>query len=216
MDSLQEALIAIEKLRDYHPKFTPRHVYGSGSRKLFPEKEHSNPSNRASRDVTLPSSRSLLDRGPDHNDGVDGDIEDGDRTVVGTLGGENTIGWKGKGKRKDQLSRTETRDRKYHRQGTLGFNAKEDTETYPSGSRPPSPSGITPFAEHRYPPTLRYGSPRASVDGSHEGGDTLAQAAKAIKSVVLHDARNIKGKSEGLASAAWNVNSAHEAKVRSQ
>lgn len=212
MDSLQDALIVIEKLRDYRPKFTSRHPYGLSSRNVSSEQEHFNSLNRASHDPSLPSSHSPLGHG--RGDGEDGDIEDGDHAVLSASSKKRTIGWKGKGKKKDQFSWTEMRGRQHHKQYQDDTNAEETIEMYPSSSRPVSPSVVTPFAEHRYPPTPKYGSPRASLDGSHEDADTLVQAAKAIKHVVLHDARNIKGKSEGLASAAWNVSSAHEAKVR--
>ena len=61
---------------------------------------------------------------------------------------------------------------------------------------------------HRYPPSQ---SPRTSVDGVEA---TVKHAANVIKHAVLHDARNLSGKSGGdLGSLSWNVNSAHEAKV---
>lgn len=59
---------------------------------------------------------------------------------------------------------------------------------------------------HRYPPSH---SPRGSVDGVEA---TVKHAANVIKHAVLHDARNLRGKSD-LGSLSWNVNSAHEAKV---
>jgi len=41
----------------------------------------------------------------------------------------------------------------------------------------------------------------------------VRQAAKVFKHAVLHDARNLSGKAGALGGLAWNVNSAHEAKV---
>lgn len=44
--------------------------------------------------------------------------------------------------------------------------------------------------------------------------EVIKQAAKVIKNAVLHDARNIRGANDSEAAGlAWNVNSAHEAKV---
>jgi hypothetical protein len=57
---------------------------------------------------------------------------------------------------------------------------------------------------HRYPP---------SRSNSPDPDATLTQAAKAIKSTLLHDARNIKGKDENLGALVWNVSSTAEAKV---
>jgi hypothetical protein len=133
-------------------------------------------------------------------------VEDGDRTLVGK---KSAFSWKGKGKGKKP-------DRSSWMGAKQGMN-DSPVDTVEMGTRPATLSGL-PFSEngspHRYPPTPRHGSPRPSMDASNEGGDTLLQAAKVIKSAVLHDARNIQGKSEGLASMAWNVSSAHEAKVR--
>ena len=56
-------------------------------------------------------------------------------------------------------------------------------------SRPMTPSGL-----HRYPPVTGTPGPQHSTDGSDmNAGETIAQAAKAPKNAVLHDARNIKG-----------------------
>ncbi|KAJ7124777.1 Mechanosensitive ion channel-domain-containing protein [Mycena crocata] len=76
------------------------------------------------------------------------------------------------------------------------------------GSRPMTPTGrpLSTISEdhspHRYPPSR----------GDHANDATLVgTAAKALKSVVLHDARNIKGK-DATNGMQWNVSSAHEAK----
>ena len=39
------------------------------------------------------------------------------------------------------------------------------------------------------------------------------KAANMLKHAVLHDARNLSGKAGDFGALAWNVNSAHEAKV---
>jgi hypothetical protein len=54
-------------------------------------------------------------------------------------------------------------------------------------------------------------SPKASVD---DHSDTVfKQATRVLKNTVLHDARNLRSRTERL--AGWDVNSAHEAKVHS-
>ncbi|KAJ7688349.1 Mechanosensitive ion channel-domain-containing protein [Mycena rosella] len=76
-----------------------------------------------------------------------------------------------------------------------------------SESRPitPTPRPLSTIGEdnspHRYPPSR----------GDHEDDTLVGAAAKALKTAVLHDARNIKGK-DATAGMQWNVNSAHEAK----
>ncbi|KAJ3760988.1 Mechanosensitive ion channel-domain-containing protein [Lentinula raphanica] len=74
-------------------------------------------------------------------------------------------------------------------------------------NRAASPAGISPsetggrITPHRYPPgsELNTASPRPSIDSNHGAGDTLAAAAKVLKSAVLHDARNIGGDSDQIA-----------------
>ncbi|KDQ12033.1 hypothetical protein BOTBODRAFT_34893 [Botryobasidium botryosum FD-172 SS1] len=72
--------------------------------------------------------------------------------------------------------------------------------------------------QHTYPPqdTTRT---RWSRQNSAEDGGALvsatAKAAKALKSAVLHDARNVKGKADSAGDASvmgFKINSAHEAK----
>lgn len=72
--------------------------------------------------------------------------------------------------------------------------------------------------QHTYPPTSGRGSPdltKGSVDGSAEDGAVLANAAKALKTAILHDARNIKGKDTTEADVSFTITSPHEAKVPS-
>ncbi|KAI0722160.1 Mechanosensitive ion channel-domain-containing protein [Cerioporus squamosus] len=79
--------------------------------------------------------------------------------------------------------------------------------------------------QHRYPPSPLAGSPANT--GSPAGGSrrrssdsddpavviqAATQAAKALKTAMLHDARNIQGKDEELNGLVWNVSSSHEAK----
>lgn len=89
----------------------------------------------------------------------------------------------------------------------------------PSPSRPVTPSNLHPNAgkdSYRYPPSNRSRTPsrRNSNDGGESEEALVVTAAKVLKTAVLHDARNIKGKDSGMKGGLiWNVNSAHEAKV---
>lgn len=77
-----------------------------------------------------------------------------------------------------------------------------------------TPTGLGGGAQaHTYPPDAR-----PSVDAQStnpDDGQVLAQAAKALKMAVLHDARNIKGKDTTEAEVSFTITSPHEAKVRS-
>ena len=71
--------------------------------------------------------------------------------------------------------------------------------------------------EHTYPPaqspnTSGAGTPSRKSSEDQEG--VVLHAAKALKTAVLHDARNIVGKGdEEEISLGWSVSSTHEAKV---
>lgn len=109
---------------------------------------------------------------------------------------------KGKHKRKDSKALA-----------SLASPVSESSDPYqsigpsPLASRPMTPSnlGNGESSPHRYPPS-RGGSPE------HDADATIKHAAKAIKSTLLHDARNIKGKDKDLSSMVWDVNSTTEAK----
>ncbi|KAF9268280.1 hypothetical protein L218DRAFT_1073600 [Marasmius fiardii PR-910] len=93
----------------------------------------------------------------------------------------------------------------------LSLPADESPESSPQDA---TPTGHTPILEHRYPPSLGHdhytGSPigssrlPASAHGTpprnpryaEDAAETLAAAAKALKTAVFHDARNIKGENE--------------------
>jgi hypothetical protein len=77
------------------------------------------------------------------------------------------------------------------------------TEFTPSSQEHLNPQGystVTPIS-----------SPRTSLDGHSE--TVLKQAARVLKNTVMHDPRNLRGRSEKL--SEWDINSAHEAKVYS-
>ncbi|TFK43314.1 Mechanosensitive ion channel-domain-containing protein [Crucibulum laeve] len=215
VEAVEEALGVIEKLRDYRPKFhTPRsgtRTPAFGFMTPFSEKDHFNYLSGALRDATPPPSRSHARFASDDAD--DADVEDADRTMVNPKSkkGKNRHSWFGSGENKPLKSGTSSTDEYVQKRGI-----DNDIELMPpssvSTSRPGTPSQFNP---HRYPPSPK-GSPRQSVDThtpSGEGGDTLVQAAKAIKNAILHDARNIGGNDDSDAAAlSWNVGSSKEAK----
>lgn len=69
---------------------------------------------------------------------------------------------------------------------------------------------------HQYPPTPRRRKWRvheSSGSTSPSAGEALGTAARALKTAVLHDARNIEGRdAAGLGGLAWGVSSSSEAK----
>ncbi|EGO01583.1 hypothetical protein SERLA73DRAFT_85328 [Serpula lacrymans var. lacrymans S7.3] len=194
IEEVKKALHAIEKLRNYRPKATSRHHHRSGGGHSqmfssfgfpspFSEKEHFN----------LLNSRLRADS-PDASRGRDGD-DDGDD--------EGTKGKKAKGKHKKPTTRV------YHNlnESTVGTPMSE----LPSATRTP-PALHSPKdkdSPHKYPPTP---GRRRSFDPHEESEAAFMQAARAIKTAVLHDARGIKGGNDELGGLTFSVNSAHEAK----
>jgi hypothetical protein len=206
VSSIRESVRVIEILRDYRPKF--RHIgHGSGTRTPifgmvgapFSEKEHFRWLSGA---LKASTPAATIARHSEDADGEEGDIEDEDGRV-GNKGKQA----KGKGKKK-YGSRQDS--------PTPGNTLNNVEATDPSTpSRPITPHGTYLQASnspHRYPPT---GTSVEDHSMDAEGDTTLVHsAAKALKTAVLHDARNIQGKGdENIAVLPWNVESAHEAKV---
>ncbi|KAF9452011.1 hypothetical protein P691DRAFT_661968 [Macrolepiota fuliginosa MF-IS2] len=202
--SLGEALDVIEKLRDYRP------VRPTGGKPLgLSDKEHAKRLSQALKGVTPPQS----------SHGHSGDGNDGDISELDNVATLVHHGRKKKGRRswfdfgpKDG-SAEEVLASPQSESPECSDNVLEEVELKQpippvSDSRPMTPSNLNP---HRYPPQTA-GSSNGSVDeGTLEGG--IKQAARVIRSAVLHDARNIKGTNdEDLAQLTWNVSSSHEAK----
>ncbi|KAF8165120.1 Mechanosensitive ion channel-domain-containing protein [Crassisporium funariophilum] len=227
IEAVETTLIVIEKLRAYRPKL-PTHtphksgtrtpVFGSLGFSTFSDKQHFTLLSGALRTAaaTPPASRGI--RTARHEDGEEGDEEDADRTLVDPWSrkangkAKNRLSWfggaSGNPSRQDTGS-TDAHEREKRRSGD------EDIEMTPAvpagvhGSNTMTPSQLNP---HRYPPpSPRTGSPRASVD-TPSSDAAFKTVAKAIKSAVLHDARNISGKDDVIGGLSWDVNSAHEAK----
>jgi hypothetical protein len=198
-------LSVIETLRKHQPKSKQHSAKSSGTRTPvfwfgsggggggtpFNEKEHYNFLSGALKRAATPTPH--VD-----SEGEDGDVEDGD-------GGRSKK--KKKGKQKRSVGPVE----KEHSGNTLSNTVKSEVP-----STPATPSGLNKNhhatdSTHRYPPS---GSTTPARRNSWDEGDTtLITAAKVLKTAVLHDARNIKGKDAGLKPLAWNVNSSREAHV---
>ncbi|KIK65665.1 hypothetical protein GYMLUDRAFT_159395 [Collybiopsis luxurians FD-317 M1] len=203
LESVQTALKVIEQLRNYRPK---HHNFGrqsagrsSGWGWGTPVLEKAGFGFTKSGHSKHNTSFSQNHR-PRSDDGTDTDHEFDERTVVGnsrksTLSsfrfGSHTKG-------KKRLSAIPASSPSGFGDHELGVFSEAHDSPSPS-SRPLTPSTGAPFISsplsppgpHRYPPGSD--SPRPSIESSAGAGETLAAAAKALRSAVLHDARNIRG-----------------------
>ena len=86
-----------------------------------------------------------------------------------------------------------------------------------TGADPNTPS-VSVASAHSYPPTPLSGAntptKRRNSHGTDEGGAAavVTQAAKALKTAVLHDARNLRGKDGADRALVWDVTNSAEAK----
>ncbi|KAF8305933.1 hypothetical protein DL93DRAFT_2181438 [Clavulina sp. PMI_390] len=205
LNDVNKALKVFDHLKDYRPKTRRRTPGASTSMAAYTadtDGEHdSDYFSRSAKPKPMPR--------PKRHGTLSPEREYSDRDDSGTE----------KKKRRTGPSRTNSQDfntaaaRAPRRQGT--------NDSYsPRGrhhSRGGSPAGSGSNSPHTYPPTsdahLQAGgngnrrSARNSTDGQ-----ILATAAKALKTVVLHDARNIKGKDTTDADASFTITSPHEAK----
>ncbi|KAG1857229.1 Mechanosensitive ion channel-domain-containing protein [Suillus tomentosus] len=190
LDGVKKALRVIEALRNYKPKSSARHKSNSSHPMLatftglnpFSDKEHYN---------TLSSRLRSESSAP--SEGGEADVEDGAKQK------------KNKGKGKHQ-----------QRKSTI-ITASEDLESSSTTPEQSASIATTPVPHpsvdnnmtHKYPPTPS--GPR-SVDPHTEDPTIVVQAAKALKTAVLHDARNIKGATDELEALVFSASSTHEAK----
>ncbi|KAJ6627437.1 hypothetical protein B0H10DRAFT_1779807 [Mycena sp. CBHHK59/15] len=181
IDAVQETLLVVEKLREYHPRERPRSgaahrsglrtpLFGSALAPPALDKEHFSFLSKKLRD----HKRALPDADADsESDG--GSVRKGKKPKR-----------KGKARGGDEAHELDLR------------------QPSAASSRPATPPPLPQSADaspHRYPPSR----------GEANDATLVGAAAKVLKTAVLHDARNIKGKDDA-AGMQWNVNSAHEAK----
>lgn len=221
IEFVEKALGVIEKLSRYRPKHTRdrsgfRTPTGfSGLSTPLSQKQHYNLLSKALRNATPysrpgtppPNVTAPPSRGEPFSTG-DLTLDELDRKLVEQ---RNIVAQKAPWFNQDPVAKTKVKDG----QAPPYPDRSEEVNgfTYPRSVFSPE---TTP-PNHTYPPRyqpseFRTHSPRPSVDGVEA---PLKQAAKAIKTAVLHDARNILAKDEetDFASMSWNVNSSHEAKV---
>lgn len=192
LQELKVGLRVIEQLRTFKPKH--RHAKSSSHAPMFSMLGFMTPFSGEKEPIGSHANRQHSSPADTTDDADDAD----DEHVV--------KGRKGKGKRKLRESKTFEQ-----------MVEKTPTETpaseYPSPaacvSDTDSPHGV-PGTPHRYPPTpVRRLS---GTDQQHEDFNPAVQAARVLKSAVLHDARNIKGNNYDLSKLVSSVNTAQEAK----
>ncbi|KAK7054887.1 hypothetical protein VNI00_003350 [Paramarasmius palmivorus] len=216
LDDLTGALKTIEKLRDYRPKFSSRGT--PRPRSGFRTPLFGTPV--IERDHFQWKSTSTA-----HDEGDDADVEDADKTVVGSSRKSTMMSGKDKGKKANRSSwllmsgrrqatdeisptgstphfasgnhvlgdkhqRTSSPTQETHELGVLNRQAPSSGGHSPSGTTP-----ILSYSDHGQwlASPLSSDSRTPSVNEGRDAADTLAAAAKALKTAVLHDARNIKG-----------------------
>ncbi|KAG2043217.1 Mechanosensitive ion channel-domain-containing protein [Suillus americanus] len=183
LDEVKTALQAIETLRDYKPKSSARHKSHS-SHPMFATFTGLNPFSDKEH-YNILSSR-LRSESSAPSEGDEADIEDGAKLK----------------KKKDKGK---------HRQRKSTLEDLESSTTTPEqfATTPATHSPVEKHSTHTYPPTPS--GPR-SVDPRTEDQTIVVQAAKAFKTAVLHDARNVKGATDELDALVFSVSSTHEAK----
>ncbi len=80
------------------------------------------------------------------------------------------------------------------------------------GANSPSPPSGSSAHAHRYPPNRHADADADSRDDDGIGA-MATTAAKVLKTAMLHDARNIKGKEQTTADLGFAISSPHEAKA---
>lgn len=186
LDEVKKGLQVLETLRGYKPKSSARHKSHS-SHPMFATFTGLNPFSDKEH-YNILSSR-LRSESSVPSEGDEADTEDGAKLRKK----------KEKGK---------------HRQYNLTSEDFESSTITPEqfasvATTPATQSPVEKHTTHKYPPTP---SGSRSVDPHTEDHTIVVQAAKAFKTAVLHDARNIKGATNELDTLVFSVSSTHEAK----
>ncbi|KAG8218341.1 Mechanosensitive ion channel-domain-containing protein [Butyriboletus roseoflavus] len=184
LEEVKCGLRVIEKLRDYKPRTRQHNNWSSSGHGMF-NLGFIHPFGE--RDSNRRQRDVSVSQG--YDGGNDADAEDN----------------KGKGKQRPTDSGAFIRPHDI----TPDLSELEDSKT--PTSRPAFyPSHEKQNITHEYPPSRK----RAAGQHMHqqEGHNPAIQAARVIKSAILHDARNITGNDNDLGELGFTVNSAHEAK----
>ncbi|KAI9001298.1 Mechanosensitive ion channel-domain-containing protein [Trametes punicea] len=203
LDGVQEALRVIEKLRTYRPKrrHTAKSSFGRStpvfSALLTPSHEKDQFISRSRPGTPGGSRPGTPELGAQDSD------EDRDATLVQSKKkGKARTRWIPRHRNKSEPANFQSPRPDLQRRGS-------EKHRYPPSPLPQSPGNTSS-------PTSR--SRRRSEETEEDAAaivqQAAAQAAKALKSAVLHDARNIQGKDtdEVVGGLVWNVTSSHEAK----
>ena len=202
MGEVTKTLKVVEKLRAYKPKrHTKGHSQGFGSRSFnalnlatnfLPHSRPGTPVNGHSRQPTPDHSRSVspspLERKPRRRD--TDDTEDLDATLVG----------KDKGKNKAKR----------------GFFSHSPDRADSEPIAPANHFSDRPGSPHAYPPRHVHredDTPDVLDVNVKDVKEAAKTVAKTVKTAVLHDARNLSGRTDtDISGLMWDVSSSHEAK----
>ncbi|KAH8118525.1 Mechanosensitive ion channel-domain-containing protein [Phellopilus nigrolimitatus] len=193
LESLKMALKTIDHLKNYKPRHRPERSsklfggFGTPKFGLSPyfEKSH-----------FIPGSSRVGAPEP-YDDGHTGDCEDNSTK-------------KGKGKQKHTGIKTMS--------GTFTPDLRPDS---PANAHSEQLITNSHGGDHNYPPKASpvegSRSPHSGTPGrrssEHEEDNTIVHAAKALKTAVMHDARNLKGNDDAeISGLGWSIGSPHEAK----
>lgn len=236
IERVEKTLVVIEKLRQYRPKYptstpniksgTRTPIFGHLGFSPFSDKQHSKALSGALKNARPLTTRISTEIDLD-DDADDGDVEDGDRTLINSPHHKRRkwFGRHASAEESSSSSKQKLHSTHSHGKGKDKIKVKDDTiakagievdiEMSPispangqvySATAPTTPSNLNP---HRYPPPGD--SPRPSLDSGTDRA--IKQAAKVVKTALMHDARNIAGHDGTMDGLVWNVNSSHEAKV---
>lgn len=228
IQAVEASLSVIENLQRYRPKrHYPKAPSGARTPHRFSAPFHPNDIHLLSSRLNEVTNRPSFSQSPSlttaaaSDQGHDADIEEeGEGTLVGELDCglptktkklRKTMSWF---KRKKKPTEPEPISLK---ELAPDEQAKEVKQSHVRIMEPAHFEGVHIHAPSPMP--SRPGSPsfthtRTHRRGGSEANDrTIVQAARALKSAVLHDARNIRGQDQDLSNLSWNVNSSLEAKV---
>lgn len=205
LDEVETALKVIEKLRMYRPKRhrAQKSSFGRAtpvfSALLTPANEKDHFFSSRSRPGT-PSGSRAPSRAATPELGGESSDEDRDATLVAK------------------------KNKKGKARSSWFAHPRSQSEPAPRDDKPEL--NVSTSSEHRYPPSPLAQSPatgspvgrsaRRSTDLEDPAAvvqHAATHAAKALKTAILHDARNIQGRDDAeLGGLVWNVTSSHEAK----
>ncbi|PFH52860.1 hypothetical protein AMATHDRAFT_139083 [Amanita thiersii Skay4041] len=203
VECVRESLKVIERLRQYRPKpTTPRPKSGSHTPVLtsattsaFSEKEHFTFLSNALRAATFSESR---------KDRYSADAQDPDTDEYTP----NTSRIKGKGRMHFLSGDSQSMGSRFDTQDP----ERQLTPRSSPHSGPSTPAGSRPGTPYHFPPSRKQTPKSSPEDSSNDSEPALTHAAKVFKHAILHDARNLRGNSDGLNSLSWNITSSQEAK----